>query len=131
MLSDLAGQGISFQVSGVDHFYERVVHAKIKRNPDLEQFAARLRQVLSDAGLEIADSYDYIPHITLMKLMKTMDSSFGSKKLPPWAYRNFSDVDFGTASISAIDFCSMNSKLDSTACDFYSTPLHVDLLSES
>ena len=126
-LTEIARRGIFFHVAGVDHFYGRVVYAKVKPNAGLDEFVTRVRGTLTDAGVEIREGHDYLPHVTVLKLSKTMDHTVGVNRLPPFAYRNFKDMEFGVQRIESIDLCAMTHERGEDG--YYMSPLHLDVIS--
>jgi 2'-5' RNA ligase len=124
-LTEIARRGIFFHVAGVDHFYGRVVYAKVKPNAGLDEFVTRVRGTLTDAGVEIREGHDYLPHVTVLKL--SMDRAFKFDRLPPFAYQNFKDMEFGVQRVESIDLCAMTHERDEDG--FYVSPLHLDVIS--
>jgi len=124
-LSTLAGCGISIQVSGVNHFYDRVLVASIKQCPALAEYARAVRTLLNSF---IADNYEFNPHVTILKLTRENDRAVGSDKVPRWLYSEFKNKYFGKQPVSTIDLCAMSHHIERPGGEFYVTPLHMDLL---
>jgi len=124
-LSTLAGRHINIHVTGVDHFYDRVLIAHVARSPALVEYAGAIRTALDKF---IADSYDFRPHVTILKLTRENDRVVGSDKVPRWLYSEFKKKNFGTQLVSTIDLCAMSHFIERPEGEFYVTPLHMDVL---
>jgi 2'-5' RNA ligase len=94
----------------------------------LDEFISRVRQVFNNAGVDIRDGYDFVPHVTLMKLSKGLDTVSGVSRLPPFTHRNFRDMEFGVQQVTSVDLCTMTNERSDTG--FYVTPLHLELLTD-
>ena len=124
-LSALAGSGIDIHVSHVDHFYDRVLIACVDQSPALKDYAGAVRFLLADF---IADSFDFKPHLTILKLTRSNDRLVGCNKVPRWLYSEFKNKDFGRQPVSTIDLCAMSHHIERPEGEFYVTPLHMDIL---
>ena len=124
-LSALAGSGIDIHVSRVDHFYDRVLIACVDQSPALKDYAGAVRFLLADF---VADSFDFKPHLTILKLTRSNDRLVGSNKVPRWLYSEFKNKDFGRQPVSTIDLCAMSHHIERPEGEFYVTPLHMDIL---
>jgi len=121
MLAD----GITIECSGVDHFYNRVIYSKVKPNKNFVDFVDHLRALIRETGLNIRDNYDFVPHMTIMKVTRPVVRTTGSKTVPSWMYNNFRDMAFGCQRIDRIHLCEM--KADKGSDGFYVSPAHIDL----
>ena len=124
-LSTLASHGVNILVAGVDHFFDRVLVARVDRSPALEEYARAIQSLLN---VFIADNKDFNPHVTILKLTHENDRIVGSKTVPPWLYSEFKNKNFGKQPVSTIDLCAMSHYIERPAGDFYVTPLHMDLM---
>ena len=124
-LSTLASHGINMRVTGVNHFYDRVLVACVNRSPVLMEYAGAVRSLL---GSFLADSYEFKPHVTILKLTRENDRIVGSDKVPRWLYSEFKNKYFGEQPVSTIDLCAMSHHMERPEGEFYITPLHMDLL---
>ena len=124
----MAQRGISFHVCGVDHFFKRVVYGKVDRKANFDEYLAYVRTALTQAGIEIRDAYDFVPHVTILKLSLGLGHEIGCNKVPDWMFEEFRSLDFGVESVSSIDLCAMSGE---RVNDFYVTPLHIDLLTSA
>jgi uncharacterized protein (UPF0248 family)/2'-5' RNA ligase len=123
-LSEMASHGIQFHVTGVDHFFQRVVYGCVRHTADFDEYVAHVRFVLMEAGIEIRDSYDFVPHVTVLKLSLSTGHDM-SYKIPRWVYEDHQCHDFGVQNMTSIDLCAMTAE---RVDDFYVTPLHLDLV---
>jgi len=124
-LSTLAGRGIRMHVTGVNHFYDRVLVACVDQSPALAQYARAVRSMLDSF---IADNYEFSPHVTILKLTRENDRAVGSDRVPRWLYAEFKNKYFGEQAVSTIDLCAMSHYIERPKGEFYVTPLHMDLL---
>jgi len=124
-LSTLAGRGISIRVTGVSHFYERVLIACVDQSPALLEYARAIQNLLERF---IADSREFNPHVTILKLTRENERDVGSDRVPRWIYAKFKNRDFGKQPVSTIDLCAMSHYIKRPEGKFYVTPLHLDLL---
>jgi len=124
-LSTLAGRGISMHVTGVNHFYDRVLFASVDQSRALAEYARAVRSLLDSF---IADHCDFKPHVTILKLTRENDRVVGSDRVPRWLYANFKNKHFGKQPVSTIDLCAMSHCIERPEGEFYVTPLHMDLL---
>jgi len=124
-LSSLAARGIDIHVSRVDHFYDRVLIACVNRSTALAEYARAVRAPLADF---VADSHDFKPHVTILKLTRDNDRLVGSDKVPRWLYSEFKNRDFGRQPVSTIDLCAMSHYIARPEGEFYVTPLHMDVV---
>jgi len=124
-LSALAVRGIDIHVARVDHFYDRVLIACVDPSPSLAQYAGAVQTLLADF---VADSFDFKPHVTILKLTRENDRLVGKDKVPCWLYSEFKNKDFGRQRVSTIDLCAMSRYIERPEGEFYITPLHMDVL---
>jgi len=121
----LAHRGINICVTSVDHFYDRVVVARVSRSPALTEYAGTVRSLLQGF---IADRHDFNPHVTILKLTRENDRTVGSNTVPRRLYSEFRNKYFGDQPVSSIDLCAMSHYIERPEGEFYVTPLHMDLL---
>ena len=124
-LLTLARRGINMHVTGVDHFYDRVLFARVDWSPALAEYAAAVRAMLDSF---VADHCEFRPHVTMLKLTRENDRTVGCDRVPRWLYSQFNNRDFGLQPVSAIDLCAMSHHISRPDGQFYVTPLHMDLL---
>lgn len=98
------------QINGVSNFYNRVIYAKVHYKPDFMNFVDHLKLLVKEAGLEIRDGHDFVPHMTIMKVTRPVSRQKGSKNVDPWLYNNFEDMSFGQQVIDGIYLCCMGSE---------------------
>ncbi|XP_035696177.1 leukocyte receptor cluster member 9-like [Branchiostoma floridae] len=101
---------------GVETFNNRVVYAAPEDSPAFRALAARVKSLLSDAGLNMAGSHEeYNPHLTLLNLSRSMCremvscGALSSEGVDPALYDQFLDRDFGAQAVEELHLCSMGS----------------------
>ncbi|XP_019614965.1 PREDICTED: uncharacterized protein LOC109462795 [Branchiostoma belcheri] len=101
---------------GVETFHNRVVYAAPEDNANFRALAGRVTSLLGDAGLNMAGNRDeYIPHLTLLKLSKSMCKEMAScgalsaEGVDPTLYDRFVDRQFGAQAVDELHLCSMGS----------------------
>ena len=112
---------------GSSHFFNRVVYAKVHHKTDFLAFCDLLKTLLREAGVQIRDGYEFVPHATIMKVTRPVARERGSKNIDPSIYAPFVDTEFGYQEIDAIHLCSMDKERRSDG--FYLTPLELNFAS--
>lgn len=95
------------RLDGVSNFFNRVVYAKVHYQQDFIKFVDHLKLLLRESGVEIRDNYEFVPHMTIMKVSRPVARIRGSKNIDPWLYSNFSDFLFGQQVVDGVYLCSM------------------------
>lgn len=109
---------------GSGHFFNRVIYAKVHHKQEFLAFCDLLKTLLREAGVQIRDGYEFVPHATIMKVTRPVARERGSKNIDPKIYAPYVDTEFGYQSIGAIHLCSMDkSRRDD---GFYLTPLELN-----
>ncbi|RUS71165.1 hypothetical protein EGW08_021076 [Elysia chlorotica] len=109
---------------GSSQFYNRVVYAKVHHKQDFLAFCDLLKTLLREAGVQIRDGYEFVPHATIMKVTRPVARERRSTNIDPAIYAPFVDTEFGYQKIDAIYLCSIGS--DRRSDGFYLTPLELD-----
>lgn len=125
-LADMARSGINVTISGVGNFFQRVVYGKVNHDEKFTQFVEHVRSLIRESGINICDNYDFIPHMTILKVIRPVARQVGSKKVPSWMYEDFAEMEFGSQAIDGIYLCAM--KGEKTAGKFYESPAHINLI---
>ncbi|GFO43898.1 leukocyte receptor cluster member 9-like [Plakobranchus ocellatus] len=108
---------------GVSHFYNRVVYAKVHYKKDFMVFCDLLKTLLREAGVQIRDGYEFVPHATIMKVTRPVARERGTKNIDPKIYTPFQDAEFGHQKMDTIYLCSMDTSRRTDG--FYLTPLEL------
>ena len=111
------------KIEGVSDFYNRVIYAKVHHEQGLMDFVNHLKLLVKEAGLEIRDNHDFVPHMTIMKVTRPVARQKRSKNVDPWLYSNFRDMYFGRQHIDAIHLCSMGDERRDDG--FYACPAEI------
>ncbi|XP_061194273.1 uncharacterized protein LOC133202461 [Saccostrea echinata] len=119
-LAYMAPKDTPLVFKGMDQFFNRVVYAKVKCSKEMYTFVDHLKLCLKNEGIEIRDNHDFVPHMTIVKVTRTVGNSTGKKYIPPWVYSNKLDVDFGKQVFDNIFLCQMSHERRKDG--FYSSP---------
>ncbi|CAL1542445.1 unnamed protein product [Lymnaea stagnalis] len=111
------------KLQGVSNFYNRVVYAQVQYQKDFLDFCNLLKTLLSEAGVQIRDGYEFVPHVTIMKTTRPVSRLRGTKNVNPQLYSKYVNTEFGEQKIDSIYLCSMGD--DRREDGFYKTPLEL------
>ncbi len=99
---------VQLQFTGVDNFRERLAYVKLRPNPALDRFVFFLIDQFQKAGLRTPGNHDpYTPHMTIVKLSRSLQQQLHSTLISRAAYAPFQDTNVGRDNISALHLCSM------------------------
>lgn len=113
----------NLRLCGVSSFYNQVIYAKIEYEQDFLEFCNLLKQSLQAAGVEIRDGYDFVPHMTIIKVSRPVARLRGSRNIESDLYMKHSGAYFGGQKIDSIYLCSMGKERRGDG--FYLTPLEL------
>ena len=112
----LQNGALTLTFSGLDHFGHQVLFVKLGGEEELAQLnsvANIIRETFEKEGIPSADSQDFKPHLTVMKLSRSPKlRKKGMKKIPVESYTSWVDYKFGEDSVNALYLCSMNDTKD-------------------
>ncbi|XP_067683966.1 leukocyte receptor cluster member 9-like [Haliotis asinina] len=109
---------------GVGNFFNRVIYAKVQCPETFVPFVDHVKMCLNEAGVDIRDGYEFVPHMTIMKTTRPVSRLMGTKEVSPFLYDGFADMTFGSQTIDAIHLCSMETERREDG--FYLSPCHID-----
>ncbi|KAG1661713.1 A-kinase anchor protein 7 isoform gamma [Nymphon striatum] len=104
------------QISGLGHFKNQVLFAKVKRDKNLDlitELAEDIHRRFSEAEMDLSGSKDFNPHLTIAKMSK--DPKLfrkGIKKISKQTYDGHTEDFFGSQVITELQLCSMNEPKD-------------------
>ena len=125
-LATIAKKNIQLRLHGVSNFYNRVLYAVVHHDEKFTQLVDHLRMILSQAGLEIRDRYELVPHMTIMKTTRPVSRVMKTKDINPGLYDHFSDMKFGYQVLDKLYLCPMT--VNRREDGFYETPAEISLL---
>lgn len=125
-LASMAHSGINLNISGVGNFFQRVVYGKVNHDERFTQFVEHLQALIRESGISICDNFDFVPHMTILKVIRPIARQVGSNKVPSWMYEDFAEMKFGSQVIDGIHLCAM--KGEKIAGKFYESPAHISLI---
>ncbi|XP_070193775.1 leukocyte receptor cluster member 9-like isoform X2 [Littorina saxatilis] len=114
------------RMEGVSHFYHRVIYAQLQSDQSLLDFVDLVKLLVKEAGVEIRDNHDFVPHMTIMKVTRPVSRQMGVKNIDPWLYSGFKDMHFGRQKIDAVYLCSMGSDRQEDGFYVCPTAIHFD-----
>lgn len=110
-------------MKGVEQFFNRVLYAKVECPPEFYQFVEHLKLCLKEAGVDIRDNHDFVPHMTVMKITRPVARATGKKYISPWLYSGQAEVDFGTQVVDNVHLCEMGFGRQDDG--FYMSPISI------
>lgn len=94
--------------TGVDHFHDRLVYAKVAPNASLEKFSYFLIEHFKKAGLKTPGNHaQFTPHMTLVKLSRPMQHDQNTATISRDAYSQLTAMHIGKQVVDGIYLCSM------------------------
>ncbi|CAH8474486.1 unnamed protein product [Schistosoma intercalatum] len=106
-------------IKGVGNFHGRVLYAAVESNETLHFFVDQLNQILHVAGFHTDDQKKFKPHISLMKMNRSVSKKVGTNKIDPNLYGEFLDTEFGVFILDSIYLCAIGRHRDDDG--FYHT----------
>lgn len=89
---------VHLKLKNISQFFNRVVYCKVSDNENLLTLVDHMKLIMQEKGLRICDAFDFVPHVTLMKIAR--DESF--KTIPRRIYEDYEDSDFGSFDIDEL-----------------------------
>lgn len=127
-IENILSSETKLKFQNIQNFFNRVLYAEADCPSDFMKMVDHLRLCLRENGIEIRDSHDFVPHMTIMKVTRPVARATGKKYIAPWLYSNKSDIEFGTQTVNNIHLCEMG--LNRREDGFYMTPISLELNSE-
>lgn len=124
-LKDICPKSNFLTLKGVSHFFNRVIYAQVQCPPEFLELVDHLKICLKEAGVEIRDSHEFVPHMTIMKVTRPVSRIMNNRKIDPWLYSGFVDMSLGTQTVDGIYLCSMGDERRDDG--FYVTPTNISL----
>ena len=122
-LLDLQPSNIRVKFQGVDNFFNNVLYAQVQYNPDFLAFDHKLKLLLQEGGLEIRDVFEFVPHMTILKLKRDMQKELRTRYIEPSVYESLKGELFGEQVLDNIYLCEMSENRDEVG--FYISPTHI------
>lgn len=123
-LANMVPKGKALKLDGVGNFYDRVIYAKVQYPPEFLDFVDHLKMCLWEGGVSNKDGYEFVPHMTIMKVSRPAARLIGTSKVNPKISAAHSSTFFGTQSIDGIHLCAMGD--DRREDGFYITPVSIN-----
>ncbi|XP_037782830.1 A-kinase anchor protein 7-like [Penaeus monodon] len=116
-LTDFTTKPIQLTFSGVGHFSNQVVYAKLVEDEHYHRLltlATEVRQVFSSMGVCMPDVKDLHPHLTIAKTSKAphRKGKHFPRKFDPASYQPHQDAHFGCQYVFGLQLLSMNKPKD-------------------
>ncbi|KAH8850600.1 Leukocyte receptor cluster member 9 isoform 2 [Schistosoma japonicum] len=106
-------------IKGVSDFHGRVLYAAVEPSKNLNLFVDHLNQILHAAGFCTDSQKKFKPHISLIKITRSVTKQAGTKKINPDLYNEFLNMEFGKFIIDSIHVCAIGKPHDDSG--FYRT----------
>ena len=125
-LFEMAQGGITLTMKDLAIFFDRVLLAKVHHEDDFKRLVNYLGVLFKEAGIDIRDSDEFVPHMTIMKIPQPVAREMKTKPIDSSIFESFTDMYFGKQIVDAIYLCEMS---DRRANDgFYVNATHINLL---
>lgn len=124
-LENILSSATKLKFRNIQNFFNRVLYAEADCPPEFMKMVDHLRLCLRESGIEIRDSHDFVPHMTIMKVSRPVAKATGKKYIAPWLYSNQSNIEFGTQVVNNIHLCEMG--ISRREDGFYMTPVSLEL----
>nr|XP_027227183.1 neurofilament medium polypeptide-like isoform X2 [Penaeus vannamei] len=116
-LTDFTTEPVHLTFSGVGHFSNQVVYAKLVEDEHYHRLltlATEVRQVFSSMGVCMPDVKDLNPHLTIAKTSKAphRKGKHFPRKFDPSSYQQHQDTHFGCQYVFGLQLLSMNKPKD-------------------
>ncbi|ESN96836.1 hypothetical protein HELRODRAFT_178636 [Helobdella robusta] len=118
-LKDLS-YDLQIEIEGLSKFFNRVIYASVLPNENLNKFVDYLKYILQEGGIQLSDSYEFVPHVTLLKLSHDSKSEVPNKILDP-----FLKIKIGSQTLDEINLCEISKIRDDDG--FYKTVKKLNL----
>uniref|UniRef100_A0A0B6Y915 RWD domain-containing protein n=1 Tax=Arion vulgaris TaxID=1028688 RepID=A0A0B6Y915_9EUPU len=113
----------NLKLHGVSNFHNQVMFSEVHHKIDFQNFHSLLKHALQEADIQIRDGYDYVPHVTIMKISRPIARILGTKHIKPELYSNHTQTYFGEQKVDSIYLCSMGKERREDG--FYLTPFEM------
>ncbi|NXJ78979.1 AKA7G protein, partial [Trogon melanurus] len=108
----LKGKTVDLSFQGIDHFKNEVGFVKLAENDHtalLTEIAETVKKIFQEKGI-LTEGRAFKPHLTFMKLSKSMQLRKQVKKIDSSLYEDFKSHYFGDEILHRLDLCSMLKK---------------------
>ena len=131
-IEDFEPQNIQLSFKGVDHFFNTTLYAQVHDQiPDdksadgtkvttIHDFVTSLQALLQEEGIAIRNVFDFVPHMTLMKLSRQFQSETYTHYMDMRVCDVLKEKSFGVQNISNMHLCVMSQEKQEDG--FYVTP---------
>ncbi|XP_032538371.1 A-kinase anchoring protein 7 isoform X1 [Chiroxiphia lanceolata] len=107
----LRGKRVDLSFQGIDHFKNQVGFVKLVENTTiLMEIAETMKKIFQEKGILAGEERAFKPHLTFMKLSKSMELRKQVKKIDSNLYEDFKSHYFGDEILHRFDLCSMLKK---------------------
>ncbi|XP_017684538.1 PREDICTED: A-kinase anchor protein 7 isoform X1 [Lepidothrix coronata] len=107
----LRGKRVDLSFQGIDHFKNQVGFVKLVENTTiLTEIAEAMKKIFQEKGILAGEERAFKPHLTFMKLSKSMELRKQVKKIDSNLYEDFKSHYFGDEILHRFDLCSMLKK---------------------
>ncbi|ELU05340.1 hypothetical protein CAPTEDRAFT_103131 [Capitella teleta] len=107
-LSAWQPQEIEINIEDVDNFHNNCLYAKVTQNQNFLDFGNFLRTKVYDMGIDCRDVFDFVPHMTLLKLPRQKFKENHTRYFDARMYTSYLGKKFGTQTVDNIHLCSMS-----------------------
>lgn len=109
----LKGKTVDLSFQGIDHFKNEVAFVQLAENDHtaaLSEIAETMRKIFQEKGILAGEERAFKPHLTFMKLSKSIQLRKQVKKIDSSLYEDYKSHYFGDEILHRFDLCSMLKK---------------------
>ncbi len=107
------------KLQDTDHFFHSTLYAKVHCEQVFINFVHHLKTCMCEAGIGIRDVFEFIPHVTIMKLARQMAYETRNPYIDTRLYDALHGQYFGSFTVDNVYLCEMSEERDTDG--FYSS----------
>ena len=111
---------MEIELEDVGHFYHNCLYAKVKPHSTFMEYVHFVRKEVQQCGLECRDVFDFVPHMTILKLMRQQFQENRTRYFDARIYTSYAGTKFGSHCVDNIYLCSMSGSKQEDG--FYESP---------
>ena len=111
---------IELKFEDTDSFFLNTVYAKVECEDSLYDFVNHIVWTLMDAGIQIRNVFDFVPHMTIMKFSRELQRETHTKYVDPRVFEALKGMTFSSQILNNIHLCVMSPEVCSDG--FYVSP---------
>ena len=122
-MADTPKIDVTFQ--NLEQFVNNTLYASAEPKETITEFVNNLKLAFWEAGVSIRDVFDFVPHMTILKLSMQFGREKKTRYLDPRLFQAFGSSKFGSQTVDNISLCTMSD--DRQPDGFYICPASITL----